>query len=323
MKHFTVNEININIYKTIEVEVVGGSRPRLTFIHKDKKQRFFFKTYTHSPREVWAECLASHIAELMGIRAQLVTIKTAPKRLEEVLRARFPTLLPDDWKPVGSLARNIFPKKVETTYGAAIVETPTKPLSLEVVEEKVTSKFYAAEDLLQSYADMVVFDALIGNMDRHHENWGICTEQRYKQQLLLDKKRLVPLRYFTPLFDHGSSLMFELSDEKVQEFLSDENKLINYVEKSKFGFILNTDGNKVNMFAIIEEHINANSGWGKRFKKSLEKVKQIDMLELASLVIKMPSIDILEYDNNRRKLLYKSLLMRYNRLVGILDGNSK
>lgn len=323
VKHFTVNEININIFKTIEVEVVGGSRPRLTFLHKDKNQRFFFKTYTHSPREVWAECLASHIAELMGIKAQLVTIKTAPKSLEKVLRERFPTLLPENWKAVGSLARNIFPKKVETIYGAAIVETPTNPLTLEVVEQKMSSKFYAAEDLLQSYADMVVFDALIGNMDRHHENWGICIEQRYKQQLLLDKKRLVSLRYFTPLFDHGSSLMFELSDEKVEEFLNDEQKLINYVAKSKFGFILNTEGNKVNMFAIIEEHIKANSSWGNRFKESLNKVKQIDMLELASLVIKMPSIDLLEYDNKRRKLLFKSLLMRYNRLIEILDGKEQ
>lgn len=102
MKHFTVNEISINIYRTIEFEAVGGSRPRLTFIHKDNKQRFFFKTYTHSPREVWAECLASHIAELLDIKAQQVTIKTAPRRLEEVLRERFPQLLPEDWRSVGS-----------------------------------------------------------------------------------------------------------------------------------------------------------------------------------------------------------------------------
>ena len=321
MKHFTVNELSINIYKTIEVEVVGGTRPRLTFIHKDNKQKFFFKTYTHTPREVWAECLASHIAELLDIKSQQVTIKTAPNGLEKVLRRRYPKLLPDDWKPVGSLARNIFPKNVETTYGAAIVETPTKPLKLEDIESKLAIKYYASEDLTQSYADMVIFDALIGNMDRHHKNWGVCTEQKYKQQLLLDKKKLIPLRYFTPLFDLGSSLMFELSDEKVQEMLNDESKLVNYVEKSKFGFILDSEGSKINMFALIEGHIKTKSKWGKRFKKSLLKVKKLDMLEVASLVIKMPMSDTLEYDLNRRKLLFKSLLMRYNRLSNIVNGS--
>ncbi len=320
MKHFTVNELDMNRYSTVHAEVVGGSRPRLTFYHKDKKQIFFFKTYTHTPREVWAECLASHIAELMGLNAQLVTIKTTPKRLESVLRSRYPGILPRNWKPVGSFARNIFPKKVETTYGAAIVETPSEPLRLEAIEEKIKGKYYAADDLLQSYADMVVFDALIGNMDRHHENWGICSYQKYRQQILVDRQRLVSLRYFTPLFDHGSSLMFELSDADIDNMTNDEERLKRYVENSKYGFILNSKREKTNMFELIEQHLKSNSSWGRRFKKSLKRVKDMDMLELAGLVIKMPSLEILEYDTRRRKLLYKSLIMRYTRLRSIYEG---
>lgn len=320
MMHFTVHELKTSRYKrTVHVQVVGGSRPRLTFYHKKNGKKYFFKTYTHSPREVWAECLASHIAELMSIEAQQVTIKTTPKSLEKILRQQYPKILPKDWKGVGSFARNIFPKKVETTYGAAILETPSNPLTLEEIEGKIRVKYYSPEDLLQSFADMVVFDILIGNMDRHHENWGICADEKYKQQLLLDKKTLISLRYFTPLFDHGSSLMFELSDKNVADMLEDETKLINYVENSKFGFILNSGGNKSNMFAILEDHLKSNSAWSKRFKKSLSKVSQIDMLELSSLVLKMPSLPILEYDSNRRKLLYKSLLLRYNRLSEIFS----
>jgi hypothetical protein len=319
MKHFTVNTLDISKYHTITAEVSGGSRPRLTLFHNDNNQKFVFKTYSHNPREVWAECLASHVAELIGLQAQSVTIKTTPQRLEEVLRKRFPTQLPKEWQPVGTLARNIFPKHIETTYGAAIVETPTDPLTLEVIEQKIRNKYYAPDDLLQAYADMVVFDVLIGNMDRHHENWGVCEEQKYKQQLLFDKRLTKELRYFTPLFDHGSSLMFELSDRNVADFLKDEKRLIDYVENSKFGFILNATGQKTNMFDMLGEHLAQKTDWRPRFKKALTKVKGIDLLALAGLVIQMPTLDLLEYSPERRPLLYKSLLIRYNKLIELLE----
>lgn len=321
MKHFTVSEIVLSKYKSISgpnpEEVVGGSRPRLNFVHKKTGQLFFFKTYSKNPREVWAECLASHIAEAMGLKAQTVTIKTAPLRLEESLRKMYPEQLPNNWKPVGTLARNLFPKNIEITYGAAIVGTPTKALTLEDIESKVRKRYYAADDLLQDFADMTVLDIMLGNMDRHHENWGVCEDEKYKQQLLVDKKRLIKLRYFTPLFDHGSSLMFELGQDQVKSMLDDSAILRNYIEEAKFGFILDIYGAKNNMFTIIRQHIENGTSWKKRFILSIEKVSSLDLLNVASLIIQMPSLDLLEYDNDRRKLLYKAILLRYNILIGI------
>jgi hypothetical protein len=321
VKHFTVTEIDISKYKTISgpLEVVGGSRPRLTLIHRDTNQRFFFKTYTHNPREVWAECLASHIAELAGIKAQAVTIKTAPTGLVRAMKTRYGSVLPQDWKPVGTLARNIFPKNIDITYGSAIVGTPSKPLTLEEIQTKVRSKYYASDDLLQAFCDMVIFDVLIGNMDRHHENWGVCEDKKYKQQLLFDKKQLVSLRNFTPLFDHGSSLMFELSDQDVANMLNDETRLVRYVESTKFGYLLNIAGDKSNPFELLEGHIVDGTNWKPRIKKSLAKIKQLDLLALAELIIQMPIAEELEYDHSRRRLLYKSLLLRYNKLIKMYE----
>jgi hypothetical protein len=319
MKHFTVRELSLDKYNRIEssIQVFGGSRPRLTLYHRDGNQKYFFKTYSHTSREVWAECLASHLAELAGIKAQAVTIKTTPPALKKYLLEHYPERLPKDWKPIGTLSRNIFPKNIEIIYAAGILGTPSDPITLRDIEEKIRARYYAPEDLLQNFADMVVFDAFIGNMDRHHENWGVCEDKRYKQQVMFDRKKVVKLRYFTPLFDHGSSLMFELGEEKVQEFLNDKTKLEEYVNRSRFGYLLGHDRKKHNPFSIIEQQLKSNGPWKSRFKESTRKFVDIDLLAVASLVLQMPSLDVLDYNLVRRRLLYKSLLLRYNKIVEI------
>ncbi len=321
MKHFTVKVIDLEKYKSVTgpIEVVGGSRPRITLTHKDTNQKLFFKTYTHNPREVWAECLASHLAELVGIDAQQVTIKIAPKKLEQAMRKLYAKQLPVEWKPVGTLARNIFTKGVEITYGSAILATPSKAMTLEDIEASISKRYYAPEDLLQAFSDMVVFDAFIGNMDRHHENWGVCEEEKYKQQVLFDPKSLTNLRNFTPLFDHGSSLMFELSDKDVEDLLADDTRLERYIDGVKFGFLLDSNGDKAGPIALMSSHIQNKTKWGKRFKKSLQKIKQVDLLDVAELIIQMPVPELLEYSSDRRSLLYKSILLRYNKLITMYE----
>jgi hypothetical protein len=230
------------------------------------------------------------------------------------MRTNYEDILPADWKPIGTLARNIFPRHIAITYGSVIVETPSRALTLDQIEQKLRSRYYAADDLLQAYADMVILDIFIGNMDRHHENWGVCEHNKYNQQRMFDRKEMIALRYFTPLFDHGSSLMFELSDSDVEVFLSNPDRLEKYLAASKFGFLLDTAGKPNNPFTIVSEHLQQKTSWALRFKRTLAKLHKIDMLLVAELVIQMPTLSVLEYGDSRRQLLYKSLLLRYNKL---------
>ncbi|WP_177313701.1 HipA domain-containing protein [Marinobacter gelidimuriae] len=60
------------------------------------------------------------------------------------------------------------------------------------------------------------FDALIGNTDRHQENWGlIWTEDS-------------PTARFAPYFDNGTSLGHELQPEKMQRMVRDPNEFNAY-----------------------------------------------------------------------------------------------
>jgi len=112
--------------------------------------------------------------------------------------------------------------------------------------------------------------------------------------------------------------MFELDQEKVRQMALDNQKLIKYVQESSFGFILGVDGIKANMLEIIRQHLGQKTSWAPRFKKSLRKVEAINLLSLAGLVIQMPTLDILEYDHERRTVLYNGLLLRYTKLTELL-----
>jgi len=68
-----------------------------------------------------------------------------------------------------------------------------------------------------AFSGYLVLDAVIGNTDRHHENWGILIERNGQNGL----------RRLAPSFDHASSLGRELSDDRRQSLL---RKLINVSE---------------------------------------------------------------------------------------------
>ena len=87
---------------------------------------------------------------------------------------------------------------------------------------KVTEYFFreAALDAKRRLAEYLVLDALIGNTDRHHENWGILRRH-------VDGKWK---GFVAPSFDHASSLGRELQDVKRDMFLA-ENRIASYAKK--------------------------------------------------------------------------------------------
>ncbi len=65
-------------------------------------------------------------------------------------------------------------------------------------------------------ASYLVLDALIGNTDRHHENWGFLGQVLVNIDEVSEAARLVKQGGYdiAPSFDHASSLGRELPDEK-------------------------------------------------------------------------------------------------------------
>ena len=90
--------------------------------------------------------------------------------------------------------------------------------------DRVFEKREAAEETEQGIAGYLILDAVIGNTDRHHENWGLL-------------RRRVGSRWagrLAPSFDHASSLGRELLDRKRLQLLK-ERRVRQYSEKGRGG----------------------------------------------------------------------------------------
>jgi hypothetical protein len=82
-------------------------------------------------------------------------------------------------------------------------------------------KRWRIEDAPEWWGKVLVFDAIIGNTDRHPENWGILHRagDHWKANTVM-----------APAFDNATSLGYEIGEERLSD-LSNRSSLDKYVER--------------------------------------------------------------------------------------------
>ena len=161
----------------------------------------------------WAERIACGVAEALGIPAAPVELAWRPVEKQRVY---------------GTVCRSVLRGEEVLVNGDELIA------ALGISVSRRWRDLYTVETVLQALenlhppptADMgltagdvfvgyLVLDALIGNTDRHEENWGG-----------IKPHSTVPPRWLSPTFDHASSLGFQLNDQQKQERLRtrDQNR---------------------------------------------------------------------------------------------------
>ena len=127
-------------------------------------------------------------------------------------------------------------------------------------------------------AEYVVLDALIGNTDRHHENWGILREQKDDNWV----------GFVAPSFDHASSLGRELQDAQRDRRLA-ENRVgdYDYVEKGR-GAIYWSEADRRGP-SPLELVRQATRKFPEPFRPALTKLEKLDERSVDDLVNRIPS----------------------------------
>ncbi|WP_251670442.1 MULTISPECIES: HipA domain-containing protein [unclassified Sporosarcina] len=113
-----------------------------------------------------------------------------------------------------------------------------------------------------TYIDMLIFDILIGNQDRHPFNWQILYfDTGYR---------------FSPIYDNGASLGFRLEDHQLHEMVSNRVKVDRYVRNARV---------KAGMFE--RKHVKA--------KDLLEYIQVHFPNELKNSIRKLDGFDLVQY----------------------------
>jgi len=246
--------------------------------------------------EYWAEKLASQLAEVLEIECAKVDIGTFQGK-------------------VGSMSYMILKENEELREGIQYITTTYKSYDEDKFIDYITGESYSINmiynsiketGLFNEFLKIPIFDALIGNSDRHHSNWGIIKDKKSGALSL------------SPLYDNGSSLCCLIKDKDVESFLKDKMRF-NSLIFSKSKSMIRWSGNKrIRHFELVEEikkqYFSETIGFVKKIKNNLnDKV-------IEDIISKYDDIII---SKNLKKLLFEFLKERRNRIINIYFEESE
>jgi hypothetical protein len=79
------------------------------------------------------------------------------------------------------------------------------------------------EKILEYWAEVLTFDTLIGNIDRHQDNWGFIIKER-----TIKKSEMSVHFTISPAFDNGTALGYEILEQNIDKY-EDTNRLERYL----------------------------------------------------------------------------------------------
>ncbi len=191
-----------------------GTKDKFWYQSPDSDKHWLFKHPRANSGEHWAEKIAAEVADLLGVMHAKVELAN----FEE---------------GIGSTTKSFVRNGLELIHGNEILAWVMSNYDVDarfgqsrhtldniwVALDKAFIMPEAGEIAKRSFAGYLILDALIGNTDRHHENWGILrrrTGNGWKG-------------FLAPSYDHASSLGRELQDERRNLLLS-ENRVAAYAE---------------------------------------------------------------------------------------------
>lgn len=212
-------------YPIIEVDVAErnqedmGSKSKFWYTRQEDGAQWLFKYPRPGSGEHWAEKIAEQVAGLLEIPRGEVELAVFDGERGSATKSF-----------VGDREQlfhgNQILERTEDDYDADKRFHQTSHTLHSVMRglDRVFKRPEAAERMKRRFAEYVTLDALIGNTDRHHENWGIARRRAGSGWV----------GSLAPSFDHASSLGRELSDERRDERLRNDG-VGRYLERGRGG----------------------------------------------------------------------------------------
>jgi hypothetical protein len=198
-----------------------GTKEKFWFNHVDGNWWLFkFNRLGHG--DDWSEKIACEIAGLLGLPHAHVELATFEESRGVMSRdftesGKFPLIHGNEL--LVKLVNPQYPKDQNYKVTEHTVESITLILDVPSIKRRMfddiavplATEYTDIEGVVSArdlFAGYLILDALIGNTDRHHENWAIIMRENWAS---IQSERQFCL---APTFDHASCLGFNLSDDE-------------------------------------------------------------------------------------------------------------
>lgn len=251
-----------------------GSKEKFWFRGENYRAEWLFKFPEENTGQHWAEKIAAEVAatlEILQARVELAEFQDTRGSATESFARKGRELFHGNQilagKVLGYDPYKKFQQSDHTLTNVFIAIDKSFPVPATANKSKAW------------FAEYLVLDALIGNTDRHHENWGILIRQSGTEwQGML-----------APTFDHASSLGRELRDTAegtCRERLLKEQRVGQYAEKAHGGiFWEKTDKRGISPLELVRR---AAPRYPDLFKPALARSERLDQPGVQAIIDPIP-----------------------------------
>lgn len=127
-------------------------------------------------------------------------------------------------------------------------------------------------DIITDFVKLLVFDAVVGNNDRHFYNWGVVKSIKNKHK-----------PYFSPIFDTARGLFWNDSEQKIVDRISNKGQLDLYLQKyikRSFPKIGWEGQDNLNHFQLVEKIKNEHTQYHAIIEDLVSVKKEESILEM-------------------------------------------
>lgn len=251
-----------------------GSKPKFWFRWNDDEQPWLFKFAREGTGEHWAEKIAAELALLIQLPAAQVELAEFMEK--RGLASRSFVRIKEGFDLVHG--DELLGGHVIHYDRSKIFRQSSHSVSNIVMAIEAVFKEPEARDAqLIRFAGLMILDALIGNTDRHHQNWGIL------RRVLPDGRIEHEL---APSFDHASSLGRNMPQEERRRRLQ-EKKVLAYVRKGRGGIFWSAaDPKGANPLDLA---IRAAQKWPVYFRPWISRIRTLAEPEFRAIVDRIPA----------------------------------
>lgn len=326
----------------------GGTRDKMVVENPDSHSDYYFKTslkremkdYKH---EFWSEIIASEIGELFGfdmLKYDIAFNRGQIGCLSKSMVTQGKNTLNEGIKYLTGY---------DTTYNPEDKDSK-KQYTFQLICE--TLNYYRVGHYIDKIIEIIILDSLIGNSDRHQENWGIITEYKdvikmleeiankekkgFSESLfsflgitskaksdskskLINELKLTMPGQFSQIYDSGSCLGREIEDDKMRKMMRDEVMLNAYINRGDSE--IHWDGKKISHFELIKK---VNILYPEAVKRIITRVKQRfkeNEVKLCIENIDSELPDLLKehkLPQDRKNFILKLIVLRAQKLITLV-----